>query len=160
MFGGRAAEKITFRGEISTDASNDLKRASEPVRQMVTRFGMSEEGGNLKYGKPMTGRFLQSPFTARTESECQNSRAHRRGSACVDRRMLWPKSGDSLSPLSQVANIARKLVLKETSRPCSARSNSWRWSRNTFRSDNGCAIIRKVAMRAPLIKRPLQDFRM
>jgi len=64
MLGGRAAEELTFHGEISTGASNDLERASELARQMVTRFGMSERLGNLTYGKPLAGRFLQSPFTA------------------------------------------------------------------------------------------------
>jgi len=64
MLGGRAAEEITFHGEISTGAANDLERASELARQMVTRFGMSERLGNLTYGKPFTGRFMQSPFTA------------------------------------------------------------------------------------------------
>jgi cell division protease FtsH len=64
MLGGRAAEEIAFHGEISTGAANDLERASELARQMVTRFGMSERLGNLTYGKPISGRFLQSPFTA------------------------------------------------------------------------------------------------
>jgi cell division protease FtsH len=60
MLGGRAAEEITFHGEISTGASNDLERASELARQMVMRFGMSERLGNLTFGKPLAGRFLQS----------------------------------------------------------------------------------------------------
>jgi len=64
MLGGRAAEEITFNGEISTGASNDLERASELARQMVTRFGMSEKMGHITYGKPLAGRFLQSPFAA------------------------------------------------------------------------------------------------
>ena len=62
MLGGRAAEEITFDGEISTGASNDLERASELARQMVTRFGMSEKMGHITFGKPLAGRFLQSPF--------------------------------------------------------------------------------------------------
>ena len=52
MLGGRAAEEITFDGEISTGATNDLERASELARQMVTRFGMSEKMGHITYGKP------------------------------------------------------------------------------------------------------------
>jgi len=64
MLGGRAAEEITFNGEISTGASNDLERASELARQMVTRFGMSKKMGHITYGKPLAGRFLQSPFAA------------------------------------------------------------------------------------------------
>src|SRR6516165_8846432 len=53
MLGGRAAEEVIFSGEISTGASNDLERASELSRQMVTRFGMSEKLGHLTYGKPL-----------------------------------------------------------------------------------------------------------
>ncbi len=64
MLGGRAAEEIIFNGEISTGAANDLERASELARQMVTRFGMSERLGHLTYGRPLTSRFLPSPFTA------------------------------------------------------------------------------------------------
>src|SRR4029078_2316183 len=65
MLGGGPAEKIPFHGEISTGASNDLERASELARQMVTRFGMSEKLGNLTYGRPLAGRFLQSPLLAK-----------------------------------------------------------------------------------------------
>jgi cell division protease FtsH len=39
MLGGRASEEITYHGEISTGAANDLERASELDRQMVMRFG-------------------------------------------------------------------------------------------------------------------------
>src|SRR5262249_26278855 len=59
MLGGRAAEEIIFQGEISTGASDDLERASELARQMVTRFGMSERLGKLAFGKLGAGRFLQ-----------------------------------------------------------------------------------------------------
>ena len=44
-FGGRAAEEIVFGyGEVTTGASNDLQQNTGLVRQMVTRFGMSELG--------------------------------------------------------------------------------------------------------------------
>ncbi len=62
LLGGRAAEEIHYAGVISTGAADDLERASELVRQMVTRFGMSEQLGKLTYGKPMSGPFLKSPF--------------------------------------------------------------------------------------------------
>ena len=45
-------------------ADDDLERASELTRQMVTRFGMSERLGRLTYGRPLTARFLSSPFSA------------------------------------------------------------------------------------------------
>jgi len=62
MLGGRAAEEIIYQGVISTGASNDLERASELVRQEVTRFGMSAELGPLTWGIPTGARYLQSPF--------------------------------------------------------------------------------------------------
>jgi cell division protease FtsH len=51
-------------GLEKTGAANDLERASELTRQMVTRFGMSERLGKLTYGRPLTARFLSSPFSA------------------------------------------------------------------------------------------------
>ncbi len=48
LFGGRAAEMLVF-GEISTGASDDLDRATDIARSMVTRFGMSEKLGQMTY---------------------------------------------------------------------------------------------------------------
>ena len=48
MLGGRAAELLIFN-EASTGASNDLERATEIARRMVTEFGMSEILGPVKY---------------------------------------------------------------------------------------------------------------
>jgi cell division protease FtsH len=62
MLGGRVAEEIIYDGVISTGAVDDLERASELSRQMVTRFGMSSKLGHLTYGKPFTSRFLPSTF--------------------------------------------------------------------------------------------------
>jgi cell division protease FtsH len=51
MLGGRAAEKIVF-GTISTGASDDIQRATELARRMVTEFGMSEKLGSVRYAGP------------------------------------------------------------------------------------------------------------
>ena len=51
MLGGRAAELLIF-GEASTGASNDLERATETARRMVTEFGMSEKLGPVRYASP------------------------------------------------------------------------------------------------------------
>jgi cell division protease FtsH len=48
LMGGRAAEEIIF-GEISTGAADDLDRATDIARQMVTRFGMSDGLGQRVY---------------------------------------------------------------------------------------------------------------
>jgi len=46
--GGRAAEVVEF-GTISTGASDDIMRATELARRMVTEFGMSDKLGSVRY---------------------------------------------------------------------------------------------------------------
>ena len=48
MLGGRAAEKVIF-DTLSTGASDDILRASELARRMVTEYGMSEKLGSMRY---------------------------------------------------------------------------------------------------------------
>ena len=48
LLAGRAAEDLTF-GEISTGAADDLDKATDIARQMVTRFGMSTDLGQMVY---------------------------------------------------------------------------------------------------------------
>jgi cell division protease FtsH len=48
ILGGRAAEQVAV-GTISTGASDDIQRASELARRMVTEFGMSEKVGMVRY---------------------------------------------------------------------------------------------------------------
>jgi cell division protease FtsH len=48
MLGGRAAETVEF-AIISTGASDDIMRATELARRMVTEFGMSEKLGSVRY---------------------------------------------------------------------------------------------------------------
>ena len=59
MLGGRVAEEIRF-DDITTGASNDLQRATETARRMVTQYGMSENLGPLTFGhdaaQPFVGR--------------------------------------------------------------------------------------------------------
>lgn len=57
MLGGRVAEEIVL-GEISTGASNDIERASNTIRQMVTRWGMSDELGTIAFGEDQEQVFL------------------------------------------------------------------------------------------------------
>ena len=49
MLGGRVAEQIIF-GDYTGGASNDIQRATEVARKMVTVYGMSEELGTIRYG--------------------------------------------------------------------------------------------------------------
>ncbi|HSD27875.1 MAG TPA: ATP-dependent zinc metalloprotease FtsH [Vicinamibacteria bacterium] len=58
MFGGRVAEELVC-GDISTGAHDDLTRATETARQMVTRLGMSEKLGAMTFGRQQSPRFLE-----------------------------------------------------------------------------------------------------
>ncbi len=49
LLGGRVAEEIIF-GDITTGASNDIKRATSTARAMVMKYGMSDEIGLVAYG--------------------------------------------------------------------------------------------------------------
>ena len=49
LLGGRVAEALTL-DDISTGASNDIERATELARRMVTKFGMSDKLGPIVYG--------------------------------------------------------------------------------------------------------------
>src|ERR687891_228057 len=61
LLAGRSAEEIAF-GEVSTGAQNDLQRATDIARSMVTEFGMSEALGAVNYDGHKRGRFLELPF--------------------------------------------------------------------------------------------------
>jgi cell division protease FtsH len=67
--GGRIAEELIFN-EMSSGASNDIERATETARAMVTRWGMSEKMGPLAFGKSDGEVFLGRDFnSARDYSE-------------------------------------------------------------------------------------------
>jgi cell division protease FtsH len=59
LLGGRAAEHVIF-GHLSTGAADDLQRATEIARSMVTRYGMNPELGSVAYDEERTS-FLGGP---------------------------------------------------------------------------------------------------
>ncbi|GIX36624.1 MAG: ATP-dependent zinc metalloprotease FtsH [Lysobacteraceae bacterium] len=63
LLGGRAAEKLVF-GEVSTGAADDLARATDIARDMVTRYGMDEDLGYIAF-EAERQRFLDTPELAR-----------------------------------------------------------------------------------------------
>ncbi len=57
LLGGRVTEEIVF-GDITTGAQNDLERATETARQMVTQYGMSDRLGPVTLGRKRHEVFL------------------------------------------------------------------------------------------------------
>ncbi|MBQ3087876.1 MAG: ATP-dependent zinc metalloprotease FtsH [Clostridia bacterium] len=69
LLGGRVAEAIVLN-DISTGASNDIERASEIARKMVTKYGMSEKLGPIAFGTGHDEVFLGKDYgTVRNYSE-------------------------------------------------------------------------------------------
>jgi len=63
LLGGRSAEEVAL-GEISTGAQNDLQRATDLARAMVTEWGMSERVGVVHFEPARRNRFLDVPMPA------------------------------------------------------------------------------------------------
>ncbi len=64
LFGGRIAEELIFGPEkITTGASNDIQRATQIARDMVTKWGLSDELGPMTYGEQEDEVFLGRSVT-------------------------------------------------------------------------------------------------
>jgi cell division protease FtsH len=115
MLGGRAAEEIIYQGVVSTGASNDLERASELVRQVVTRFGMSAELGPLTWGIPTAARFLRSPFAPeeRNYSE-QTAQMIDEEARRITGEIYTRAKGILTQRQADLKRIAAELIRKET----------------------------------------------
>lgn len=68
LFGGRIAEEVIFgAGKITTGASNDIQKATEIARNMVTKWGLSTELGPITYGEEEGEVFLGRSMTQHRE---------------------------------------------------------------------------------------------
>lgn len=68
LFGGRVAEALIFGADnVTTGASNDIQRATEIARNMVTKWGLSEKLGPLTYGEDEGEVFLGHSVNKRKE---------------------------------------------------------------------------------------------
>jgi cell division protease FtsH len=75
MLGGIAAEEIVYQ-ETSTGAQNDLERATDLARRMVTEFGMSPKLGRVNYRESAQSPFLGT-FTPRTGGDFHSEATRR-----------------------------------------------------------------------------------
>jgi cell division protease FtsH len=105
MMGGRAAEELMF-DDITTGASNDIEKASQVARAMVTRFGMSQIGPiSLNMEKSVYEQSEVSPeMAAKIDAEVKriSDEAYKQASTILE------KNKDKLD------QIAEELLKKET----------------------------------------------
>jgi cell division protease FtsH len=73
LLGGRAAEEIIF-GDVSTGAQDDLQRATDLVRHMITRYGMSDALGLATFEASRQALFLHVPTGAPREYSEETAR--------------------------------------------------------------------------------------
>ncbi|WP_444922635.1 ATP-dependent zinc metalloprotease FtsH [Microbulbifer sp. CnH-101-G] len=71
LFGGRIAEEMTLGIDgVTTGASNDIERATDLARSMVTKWGLSEKLGPLHYGEDESGQPGQgNPVSGKTSND-------------------------------------------------------------------------------------------
>ncbi|MDE3173335.1 MAG: ATP-dependent zinc metalloprotease FtsH [Gemmatimonadota bacterium] len=115
MLGGRAAELTVF-GELSTGAADDLTRATELARDMVTRFGMDDTVGHVVYGQP-AGALLTRPTYTPEEPPPYGSETAREIESAV-RRLIQEALGRALTVLAAnrapLDEGAHRLMQQET----------------------------------------------
>lgn len=105
LLGGRVAEKLTL-DDISTGASNDIQRATDIARSMVTKYGMSENLGPIVYGENQEEVFLGMSMThSRNYSETVASEIDAEVRAIVERayRRTEKILSDNMDKLSFIA---------------------------------------------------------
>jgi len=115
LLGGRAAERLVF-GHWSTGAADDLARATEIARDMVTRFGMDEGLGHVTYDAPRP-RFLDGAQPAPPQASTLAPETQQRIDDAV--RGIVQRAFDSASAILHahrdvLERAARELLAKET----------------------------------------------
>ena len=109
LYGGRVAEELIFgEDKVTTGASNDIERATKMARNMVTKWGLSDEMGPIAYGEQEDEVFLGrsvtqhknvSDDTARRIDEVVRSILDR---AYAKTRTLLTENIDKLHAMSQL----------------------------------------------------------
>jgi cell division protease FtsH len=116
LLGGRIAEEITF-GEISTGASDDIRRATDLAHKMVTDYGMSDKLGTRTFGNKQEMVFLGREISEQRDygddiANIIDEEVHNIVQTAYDTaRDILIKHKDRL------AHIAQRLIAKETIEP-------------------------------------------
>ncbi len=109
LLGGRAAEEVTF-SDISTGASNDISRASDTVRKMITEYGMSERYRNMTLPKTNSG--IEGVSGSREYSEKTQEYIDTETAKILEQRYALVKANLEKNK-DALEHIARTLLEKE-----------------------------------------------
>jgi cell division protease FtsH len=126
LLGGRVAEELVF-DEVSTGAQNDLQRATDIARSMVTEYGMSDSLGLVTYERPRQPMFAPEGFaTTKTYSEEKGAQideeiarfveeAHQRvRKILTERRIVLDKLAKLLSENESVQGEELRMLLADS----------------------------------------------
>ena len=110
--GGRIAEEIIF-GDITTGASSDIKKATSAARDMVTRYGMSENIGVINYNSDDDEVFIGRDLAhAKNHSELISGEIDREVKAIIDD--CYKRAKDIiLAHMDVLHHCAELLIVKE-----------------------------------------------
>lgn len=130
LLGGRVAEALVI-GDISTGASNDIERASDISRKMVTKYGMSDNIGPIAFGSDNDEVFLGKTYnhvrnySEKTASEIDNEIDSIMKNAYTRCEIILKENMDKLSTVAEYliknekvsGEIFKKLMLGENIEP-------------------------------------------
>ena len=113
MLGGNVAEEIVF-GDTTTGASNDIEKATNLARAMVTQYGMSEKLGPLTFGKKEEMIFLGREISEqRNYSDEVAAKIDAEVREIIDR--AYDRAKEALTAQREVLDqLAALLIEKET----------------------------------------------
>ena len=112
--GGRVAEELIFGyDKVKTGASSDIQYATEMARDMVTRWGMSDELGRLHYAEPDERCSSAIRSTAHGRCRTRPRRRSTRKSAASSRR-LRPRQAPADENRDELETLAEALLEYET----------------------------------------------
>ena len=108
LYGGRVAEELIFGADkVTTGASNDIERATKMARNMVTKWGLSDELGPIAYGEEEDEVFLGRSVTQQQERFRRYRAQDRRGRAHDPGPRLCAHQGDPDREPRQAAHHGR-----------------------------------------------------
>ena len=118
LLGGRVSEALVL-DDISTGASNDIERATKLVRSMVTKYGMSDQLGPVKYGisddQPFLGRDMGHvrDYSEVTAAEIDTEIRKMMGSAYSQAQSLLTEHMDQLHEVAKYLYLNEKMSGEE-----------------------------------------------